>query len=102
MGKKPAHTKVPGLLQGVKQEGIGPSYSALLLQEVRDKEFRHTNMAPTSRTLKILLPKTISYTDVCTLHSCSLWGVSTFTMKIRTSSILKAIKSLRIICNLMM
>lgn len=23
MGKKPAHTKVPGLLQGVKQEGIG-------------------------------------------------------------------------------
>lgn len=104
MGQKPAHTKVPGLLQGVKQEGIGPSYSALLLQEVRDKEFRHTNMAPTSRTLKIHLPKiiTTSYTDVCTLRSCSLWGVSTFAMKIRTSSLLKVIKRLRIICNLMM
>lgn len=77
---------------GISQAGAGTNRTfTLLLQAGRGKEPRHTNMTATSRNLKIHLLKIMTkfYADVCTIHSCPLWGVRTFSMKIKAISFLK-------------
>lgn len=81
--------KSPGICQS--EAGTDRTFYSTATSSLR-QELRHTNRTVTSTSLQIHLLKimTILYVDVCTIHSGSLRGVSTFPMKIRTISFLKA------------